>query len=161
MLTRMLLTRAADPAPGKTRLGSLVRDRQKLSQGFSLLEVLVAMMVLGIAFSTLFGLISGSMRNVDRLQEYEKLMRMAQMKLNELTMQLNQGLTPGLSGTFDPKYRWQGRLDPLSVEVDPNAKPGYSLFRVRLAVQWSGRDHENEFTLETITWQPHPVEAGS
>ena len=137
------------------------REFRERSQGFSLLEVLVAMMVLGIAFSTLFGLISGSMRNVDRLQEYEKITRLAQMKLNELTMQLNQGLTPELSGAFDPKYRWQSRLEPLSLEVGPQAKPGYSLFRVWLSVQWSGRDHENEFTLETITWQPHPEEAES
>jgi hypothetical protein len=49
----------------------------------------------------------------------------------------------------------------LALEVGSQAKPGYSLFRVWFSVQWSGRDHENEFTLETITWQPHPVEAQS
>jgi general secretion pathway protein I len=157
----MRLTRAADANQIGRQLGNSTRGGERPSQGFSLLEVLVAMMVLGVAFSTLFGLISGSMRNVDRLQEYEKITRMAQMKLNELTMQLNQGLTPELSGTFDLKYRWQSRLEPLALEVGSQAKPGYSLFRVWLSVQWSGRDHENEFTLETITWQPHPVEAQS
>jgi len=125
------------------------------------MEVLVAMMVLGIAFSTLFGLISGSIRNVNRLQEHEKITRMAQMKLNELTLQMNQGVSPALSGSFDSKYRWQGRLDPVSVEVGPDIKPGYSLFRVRLSVLWSVRDDENEFALETITWQPHPKESES
>ena len=125
------------------------------------MEVLVAMMVLGIAFSTLFGLISGSMRNVNRLQEHEKITRMAQMKLNELTLQMNQGVSPALSGSFDSKYRWQSRLDPVSVDVGPDIKPGYSLFRVRLSVLWSVRDDENEFSLETITWQPHPRESES
>jgi len=125
------------------------------------MEVLVAMMLLGIAFSTLFGLISGSMRNVDRLQEHEKIMRFAQMKLNEMTLQLNQGANPELSGSFDLNYRWQGKLEPLSVEVGPDVKPGYSLFRVRLSVLWSGRSHENEFMIETITWQPYPREAES
>ena len=125
------------------------------------MEVLVAMMVLGIAFSTLFGLISGSMRNVNRLQEHEKIARLAQMKLNELILEMNQGVTPGLSGSFDLKYRWQGRLEPLSLEVGPDVKPGYSLFRLRLSVLWSGRTDENEFTLETITWQPHPRESQS
>ena len=59
------------------------------------MEVLVAMMVLGIAFSTLFGLISGSMRNVNRLQEHEKITRMAQMKLNELTTADESGRESG------------------------------------------------------------------
>jgi len=139
----------------------LRRLDQRKSQGFSLMEVLVAMMVLGVAFSTLFGLISGSMRNVDRLQEHEKITSLAQMKLNELILQMNQGVSPGLSGSFDPKYRWQGRLDPLSLEVGPDVKPGYLLFRLRLSVLWSGRSHENEFTVETITWQPHPRESES
>jgi len=139
----------------------LRRLDQEESKGFSLMEVLVAMMVLGIAFSTLFGLISGSMRNVDRLQEQEKITRLAQMKLNELTLQMNQGVNPGLSGSFDHKYRWQGRMEPLSLEVGPDIKPGYSLFRLQLSVLWSGRSHENEFTIETITWQPHPRESES
>ena len=60
------------PSRSEGKRANAVRDGQRPSQGFSLLEVLVAMMVLGIAFSTLFGLISGSMRNVDRFQEFEK-----------------------------------------------------------------------------------------
>jgi len=86
---------------------------------------------------------------------------MAQMKLNELTLQMNQGVSPALSGSFDSKYRWRSRLDPVSVDVGPDIKPGYSLFRVRLSVLWSVRDDENEFALETITWQPHPRESES
>ncbi len=141
--------------------GQLRRSDQKQSQGFSLMEVLVAMMILGIAFSTLFALISGSMRNIDRLREHEKITRLAQMKVNELILEMNQGVTPGLSGSFDPKYRWQVRLEPLSLEVGPDVKPGYSLFRLRLSVLWSGRTEENEFKIETITWQPYPRETQS
>lgn len=116
------------------------------------------MMVSGIAFSTLFGLIFGTMRNADRLQEREKITRLAQMKLNELILQMNQGGSPALSGSFDPKYRWQGQLEPLSLEVGPGMKPGCSLFRLRFSVLWSGRSQENEFVMETIAWQPHPKE---
>ncbi|MBM3801028.1 MAG: type II secretion system protein [Acidimicrobiia bacterium] len=145
----------------KTAAASRVLMKRQLrfpARGFSLMEVLVAMMVSGIAFSTLFGLIFGTMRNVDRLQEREKITRLAQMKLNELILQMNQGGSPALSGSFDPKYRWQGQLEPLSLEVGPGMKPGCSLFRLRFSVLWSGRSQENEFVMETIAWQPHPKE---
>jgi len=123
-------------------------------RGFSLMEVLVGMMVLGIAFSTLFGLISGSMRNIDRLREHEKVVRYGQMKLNQLVLQMNQGSSPLLSGVFDAKYRWQASAEPLNLLENPVGTPGYSLVRLRLAVQWTGQAGANEYKLETVTWLP-------
>jgi prepilin-type N-terminal cleavage/methylation domain-containing protein len=135
------------------------RMRQAEDRGFSLMEVLVAMMILGIAFSTLFGLISGSLRNVDRIQEHDKIVRFGQMKVNELVLQINQGVSPQqfqLSGSFDEKYRWQASMEPFSALESPNGTPGYSLVRLHLSVIWIGRSGENQFKLETVTWFPIP-----
>src|SRR2546427_10233246 len=41
--------------------------------GFSLMEVLVGVMILGIVYATLFGLMSGSLKNVSRIEEREKM----------------------------------------------------------------------------------------
>lgn len=123
------------------------------------MEVLVAMVILGIAFSTLFGLISGSLKNVDRLREHEKIVRYGQMKLNELVLQVNQRTIPAqLSGSFDNKYRWQARMETVDMGETSASPPGYSIIRLHLSVLWSGRTNDNEFVLETLTWLPKPAE---
>ncbi len=128
-------------------------------RGFSLMEVLVAMMILGIAFSTLFGLISGSLRNVDRIQEHGKIVRFGQMKMNELVLQINQGASPQqLSGSFGEKYRWRASMEPFAALESPTSTPGYSLVRLHLSVIWTGRSGENQFKLETVTWFPASTE---
>jgi prepilin-type N-terminal cleavage/methylation domain-containing protein len=133
-----------------------LKARQEL-RGFSLMEVLVAMTILGVAFSTLFSLISGSLRNVDRIQEHDKVVRWGQMKMNEIVLQINQGASPQqLSGFFDDKYRWQATVESVAALEKPNGKPGYSLTRLRLSVIWTGRSGENQFKLETVTWLPAP-----
>lgn len=133
------------------------RIRQAEDSGFSLMEVLVAMMILGIAFSTLFGLISGSLRNVDRIQEHDKIVRFGQMKVNELVLQINQGVSPQqVSGSFDEKYRWQASMEPFAALESPAGTPGYSLVRLHLSVIWTGRSGENQFKLQTVTWFPAP-----
>jgi len=133
------------------------RSRQE-PRGFSLMEVLVAMTILGVAFSTLFSLMSGSLRNIDRIQEHDKIVRLGQMKLNEIVLQTNQAASAQLSGSFDDKYRWQASMEPVSALDDSNnTSPGYSLVRVRLSVVWMGRSGENQFNLETVTWLPVPV----
>lgn len=138
----------------KDWLPSRFRKTHSSQRGFSLMEVLVGMMVLGVAFSTLFGLISGSMRNIDRLREHEKVVRYGQMKLNQLVLQMNQGSSPPLSGVFDAKYRWQATANLLNVLENPVGTPGYSLVRLRLSVQWTGQAGANEYTLQTVTWLP-------
>lgn len=133
------------------------RIRQASDPGFSLMEVLVAMMILGIAFSTLFGLISGSLRNVDRIQEHDKIVRFGQMKVNELVLQINEGVSPQqLSGSFDEKYRWQASMEPFAALESPTGTPGYSLVRLHLSVTWTGHSGENQFKLQTVTWFPTP-----
>jgi prepilin-type N-terminal cleavage/methylation domain-containing protein len=126
-------------------------------RGFSLMEVLVAMTILGIAFATLFSLMSGSLRNIDRIQEHDKIVRWSQMKLNEIVLQTNQGAIPQLSGFFDEKYRWQARAEPVAALEATKSSPGYSLVRLHLSVIWMGRSGENQFKLETVTWLPAPA----
>src|SRR4029077_16495388 len=73
-------------------------------RGFSLMEVLVGITIVGIVYATLFSLMSTSLKNIGRIEEREKLTRLGQIKLNELVLSVNQGKIPAVSaGRFDDK----------------------------------------------------------
>ena len=124
-------------------------------RGFSLMEVLVGVAILGIVYSILFGLMSSSLRNVGRIEEREKVIRYGQMKLNELAIKANQGQSEQiLAGQFDEKYRWQAKVERISFGEDADKNNSYRLASVHLSVIWAGRSQQNQYELETTTWVP-------
>lgn len=123
------------------------------------MEVLVSMVILGICITILFSLLSGSLRNVDKMGEKEKILRLAQMKMNELLIQANQGIVvPRSSGSWDSKYQWSATTTILSANNGDNSSsavpPPYQLARIKLSVNWTVRGQEQTFPLETSTWMP-------
>jgi prepilin-type N-terminal cleavage/methylation domain-containing protein len=125
--------------------------------GFSLMEVLVGVMILGIVYATLFGLMSGSLKNVSRIEEREKMVRYGEMKLNELVIRARQGeLKQALSGRFDDKYSWQAQLEAYDTGEETSKNSPYIVARIRLFILWSGTSRSNRYDLETLTWVPKP-----
>ncbi len=123
--------------------------------GFSLMEVLVAISVLGIVFTTAFSLMTTSLRNVNRIEEREKVVRYGQMKLNELVLNANQGKADQpLSGNFDERYQWQARIDPYDTRDSAQTPPPFQVLRIRLSVMWPSLNRQNSYTLETLAWSP-------
>lgn len=123
-------------------------------QGFSLMEVLVAITIVGIVFSTLFSLMSTSLKNIGRIEEREKLTRLGQMKLNELVLSVNLGKIPSVSaGQFDDKYSWKSQIEPVRFGEDLNSSREDVIEKIRLSVIWLGvTQRQNEYSLETFTW---------
>ena len=143
---------AADPALSVPPSG-----RGRRAAGFTLLEILVAMTVLGIGFVALFGVLSNSLRNVSRIEERGKLVRSAQMKLNEICLNLRLGRELSRrSGDFAGKYRWRAEVRTVDGVERTETLPDYRLARVRLQVTWQGSRAENQYLLETMTWVPTP-----
>ena len=124
--------------------------------GFSLMEVLVAVAILGIVYATLFGLMSTSLKNVSRIEEREKVVRYGQMKLNELVVKAKQGEAGGaLSGRLDDGHDWRASIEPYDSGENSDRTQAYIVAKIRLAVTWSGISRQNEYTLETLTWVPN------
>ena len=121
------------------------------------MEVLVAVVLLGIVYATLFGLMSTSLKNVSRIEEREKIVRFGQMKLNELVVRAKRGEAGRvLSGKLDDRYHWQARIEPYDSGETGDQPPPYIVAKIHLALTWSGLSRENEYTLETLTWIPNP-----
>ena len=135
------------------------KPASKAAEGFTLMEVLVAVTILGVGFVALFGVLSGSLQSVSRIEDRETLVRTSQMKLNEICLALRQGREPDArSGEFGGKYRWRARIQAAGGPEEEGPRRAYRLARVRLQVTWQGSQSENRYLLETMTWVPAPPE---
>ncbi|MCI0419744.1 MAG: type II secretion system GspH family protein [Acidobacteria bacterium] len=124
--------------------------------GFSLMEVLVAVAVFGILFVTLFGLVSTTLRNIARIEERERMVRLSQMKLNEIALAVYRGdPSPLQAGQFDEKYRWESNVSTLDNGEESDRKPPFQIVRIRLSVLWPTASGSGRYSLETVTWAPN------
>jgi prepilin-type N-terminal cleavage/methylation domain-containing protein len=135
---------------------ALFRSRKPGSSGFSLMEVLVAISLLGISYTVIFSLMTTSLRNVNRIEEREKVARYGQMKLNELVLKEQRGEAEyPLSGKFDESYAWKAEVLPYFVEQGEEevvkVRP-MSLVRIRLTVD-QRNDSRSTYSIETIGWR--------
>ncbi len=117
------------------------------SAGFTLLEVLVATAIAGIAVAALTAGLSGSLRNLGRAEGHEKALLIGRSQLNRLLIE--EKLEPGrLEGAWDGEYRWVARITRWNpAEVDPRSAPPVMV--VRLTVYWRTPAGEKQLLLET------------
>jgi prepilin-type N-terminal cleavage/methylation domain-containing protein len=130
----------------------------KNEQGFSLLEVVVALTILAGGFLTVLNLFSGSVLSVDFSGQYLKAITLANSKINELEI-LN--FQPSeYSGEFENEesYRWEVDIAP---HDSPLNDPDFSiqLQKVLLKVSWEDRGQTRNVELATLhlKGQTYPV----
>ena len=127
------------------------------SSGFSLMEVLVAISLLGISYTVIFSLMTTSLKNVNRIEEREKVARYGQMKLNELVLKEQRGEEGyPLSGTFDESYGWKAEVLPYGVEEgeEESAKVRpLGLVRIHLTIEQKTHAQRDIYSIETIGWR--------
>jgi general secretion pathway protein I len=122
-------------------------------RGFTLLEVLVATLIMGIAVSGIMSALSTSMRSASRLTDYDRAALLGKQKMDELLLSTKLPKLSLIEGTWGPEVigdqqaGWRARFTPF--EMVPKAPPG-SLFleRVQLEIWWTTGDQHRTFTLE-------------
>lgn len=129
----------------------------KANSGFSLLEVLVAFVILAMALGVLMQIFSGGLRNANRSSEYQQAVLLAQSKLDSVGIELP--LEPGsLEGVFDDTYRWQVNIrhyaadqeDSDEASVRPRALHPLVLLTVDVRVFWGHLGLQRVFKLTTL-----------
>jgi general secretion pathway protein I len=119
--------------------------------GFTLLEVVVAMAILGIGLTVILELFSGGLRLARTSVEYTQAVNYARMKMEE--MRVKQTIEEGSEeGELDGTFRWQvetKRVDILPAQTGTDYKPPVDLFRVKVNVLWKSGTKERSTSLET------------
>lgn len=132
---------------------SVGRARRKGQRGFTLLEVLVASMVMGIAVAGVLSSISSATRNAARLSQYDRAGLYARSKMDELLVAKDLPRGVPLEGKFDRattnnvEAGWSARVSPFET-VEP-AAPGYWVVdRVALEIWWMDGATKRSYSLE-------------
>ncbi len=122
-------------------------------RGFTLIEVLTAMMILTISMVTIFHLFSDGLNSAKLCTGYTRAIFHARAKMEEVLLadRLGEGESDGI---IEEDYQWRLRIVPVEVdeEADLKDRTGSSvkLFQVSVDVTWKNGEKEKTFTLHTL-----------
>ena len=128
----------------------------KNQNGFTLIETLVAMMLLAISFVIIMQLFSGGLKSSRVTSDYIYGIFHAREKMEEIL--LSDNLIPGnVSGEFDDGYEWSATVFiPQLEEDDPTPRMQVVAADVSVDVWWRAGDQEKRFGLNTTAIVPKP-----
>ncbi|MFQ5899524.1 MAG: prepilin-type N-terminal cleavage/methylation domain-containing protein [Candidatus Methylomirabilia bacterium] len=117
------------------------------SRGFTLLEVMVALAILGLAVVTIIQLFSGGLRLLKLSGDHQRAVLLADQKTREWEPQ-GESIDSGQEGGF----AWERRVEPYPVpeELIVAEDSGVQLMRVSVEVRWSGNRRVEIATLKTV-----------
>ncbi len=124
-----------------------------MRRGFTLLEVLVATLIMGIAVAGMLSGLASSTRNAARLSEYDRASVLAKSKMDELLVDHNLPRGAPIGGDFDPVVTggvpagWTATVFPF--EQAPGGGQGrWVVDRIQLEVWWMSGQVRRGFSLE-------------
>ena len=143
---------------GAVPAAGAARPRRPGEAGFTLLEVVIAVVLVGIAFGAILQAFSQSLRNIRRIDVYQVAMQMAQNKMNELLID-DQVVDDGvLEGAWDDNFRWRAALETHEVDdlaVDKSRLTTRLLY-IRLTVYYRFESRDRQIKLFTSKLVPKP-----
>ena len=122
-------------------------------RGFTLLEMIVATVILAVAVVGLLSAITGALRNAARITAYDRAVELARLRMNDLLVDPAFPRDTVVNGLFDPAVTggldagWRARL--ANFEMPKQAAPGQlALDRIELQVWWRADGEPHTFTLD-------------
>lgn len=126
------------------------RSKPNSEAGVSLLEILIAVSLLGIGFTAIFSGFSTALRAISRVDHYARVTDFAENKLNELVV--DPRLEPGqeVSGVSDSGLRWRARSELVARRPGPSLDQPVQLMRIEVQVFWNTTKGSQSFALQTL-----------
>ena len=129
-------------------------------QGFTLIEVLVAFMILTLSLSVLFRIYSGGLTNVAVAGDYAQAVLVAESQLAAVgrSEPLLVGQTDGESGD---RFQWRRIIESYTPwEDDIALTVPVSGYRVSVEVSWTRNGRAQQIILNSLRVQKRPLSEG-
>jgi general secretion pathway protein I len=125
----------------------------RCQRGFTLLEVLVAVMILGLTVTAILQQFAVALRAGAHARDSTRAMLYATEKLEELKTHKNLSLTTE-SGSFDNGYEWETEVLPYSANLEDEGG-AYDALRhetleLRSRVTWRTGERRRQVELSTL-----------
>ena len=104
-------------------------------RGFSLLEVVVALTIVGTVFTVVFRGLSVSIDTLNRVEDSNRRIELVRSKLAEIDLCPWIRAGEQVEGSFDDGTRWSVATSEF---IAPTAANGNSLMRIQLNLEWQG-----------------------
>jgi general secretion pathway protein I len=134
--------------------------RGAAQQGFTLIEVLVAFMILTLSLSVLFRIFSSGLTNVAVAGDYAQAVLVAesQLALVGRSEPLLVGQTYGESGE---QFRWRRTVESyLPWEDDTALTVPVSGYHISVEVSWTRNGRDQQIILNSLRVQKRPLSEG-
>jgi general secretion pathway protein I len=119
-------------------------------RGFTLIEILVAFMVLTLVLTVVFRIFSGGLRNVELSSDYTRAVLVAESQLTAagITAPLEIGET---SGEWNERFYWQRVIEAyLPWEEEKELSSAVQGYRVTVNVDWEQAGQKRRLSLGSI-----------
>jgi len=127
----------------------------RTERGFTLLEIMVALAIMGIALTVILQQFSAGLRTVRMTRDYTTALIHAREKLEELCLAKKLSEKEE-SGEFEDGYKWQVMIAPYEEEKKEGSTEFLllSMYKVTSVVSWEAGNKEREVELATVKIVP-------
>ncbi|MFK2905862.1 prepilin-type N-terminal cleavage/methylation domain-containing protein [Dyella ginsengisoli] len=119
------------------------------ARGFSLIEVIAALLLLAITFTALMKVAGGAIGLTQHAAQRSEAAMWARSLLDSAFV--TEPIRAGTSrGAFNKQYRWQLRVTPWNPAGKPAPNVALQLYQLDLDVSWSGAGHDQVAHFSTL-----------
>jgi general secretion pathway protein I len=125
----------------------MVKSQQ---QGFTLIETLVAFMILALSLTVILRIFSVGLRNVALSEDYARAVLLAesQLSVTGVSTPLERGVS---SGEWDTHFRWERVIEPYRPwNEDKVLTTPLLAYRVTVSVDWDNAGRTRQITLSSV-----------